>query len=1006
MRIYLGKVLAVPLALACLLVAVPVIAGNGKIAGVVKDDSGQVLPGANVVTVVGSERFGAITDDQGRYFLLNVPPGNYSVEASYIGHQSLKQTEIQVRLDLTSTVDFALSTEAIEGEAVVVTAEAPLIERTLTTSRATISQSELNNTMPVADLQELINSTPSVFRGYIRGGRKSEAKVLIDGIDVSDTYFRAGEGGNTWNPYIDVNRSSGDEFGAVGINASSVQALDIIAGTFNAEYDAASAGVVNVVTREGGEELEGRLFVRTGLGGYKNAGPDVYESLVNPDPAEDGSVDKTTYFNLYEQAEAELLASEDAADKAKATEYYTFDPKNVTYGSNPSSEIELSVGGKLPGTGTGFYLTTRYLKDEGLFPNTINKTLRNSLKLTQRVSDNLKITGKVVIDDGGELGGWVNRNFSGKYSYYPQGAIGNKKLGTMAYLGANYSFSAKTFLDIKLSRVTRSSSFGYSDDDKDGIVESGENGDFIFIDSAAESELYLGVDGSGADADGNFTFFTTNPGNSKNFDLPFGSNQYRLGQPGFFFEEVNRDVVQLKTDLTHQLNFNHQIKLGFLHRVHSVSQLMQRTQVTVGYSKPFPYEISQYERAPKETAFYLQDKIEYEGIVINAGVRMDGLAVDAEQLKDFFRPSEDVYYAYSKVDSHLYRRPVRDGKVDTKWFLQPRLGISHPISENAAMHYSWGKFYSPPSFSTLYDNYNSFANPSLPRIYDVNSDPTTATAYEMGLQYSFSPEYVADVTAYYRDIENYGTTSLNVSPFKDAAYNAGFANYSLRTSGGYADSRGIEVGIERRASSRINGRFNYAYSYIKASRNGNNSTPFPNQTSFAGKTETDADALNTALENKESFNTSQANVNGGGNPLVSGYDRAHRIGLTVLATLPADIGLSVISTAESGFNYNITATGDDPRARETGRAPWNMRTDMRLDRGFAVAGYELGAFFEVRNLLSRKNILTWDNRNVPSTAKWEEDQDPTGDLNRAFTKESQAIYDIPRMANLGITVDF
>jgi len=79
MRINLGKVLAVPLALAFFLVAVPVIAGNGKIAGVVKDDSGQVLPGANVVTVVGSERVGAITDDQGRYFLLNVPPGNYAV---------------------------------------------------------------------------------------------------------------------------------------------------------------------------------------------------------------------------------------------------------------------------------------------------------------------------------------------------------------------------------------------------------------------------------------------------------------------------------------------------------------------------------------------------------------------------------------------------------------------------------------------------------------------------------------------------------------------------------------------------------------------------------------------------------------------------------------------------------------------------------------------------------------------------------------------------------------
>ena len=162
--------------------------------------------------------------------MLNIPPGAYSVEASYIGHQTVRQTQIEVRLDLTTTVDFALKTEAIEGEAITVVAEAPLVERSLTTSRATIGRAELNNTMPVADLQDLINTTPSVFRGYIRGGRKAEAKVLVDGIDVSDTYFRAGEGLVTWNPYVDVNRTSDGEFTSVGVNASNVQSLDIIAG--------------------------------------------------------------------------------------------------------------------------------------------------------------------------------------------------------------------------------------------------------------------------------------------------------------------------------------------------------------------------------------------------------------------------------------------------------------------------------------------------------------------------------------------------------------------------------------------------------------------------------------------------------------------------------------------------------------------------------------------------------------------------------------------------------
>ena len=987
-------------ALICVLAALPALAGNGKIAGVVKDETGQVLPGANVVVEIGGDKIGAIADDKGRYFILNILPGSYTVNASYIGHQTVKQTNIEVRLDLTTTVDFALETEAIEGEGVTVVADAPLVERSLTTSRATIGRAELNNTMPVADLQDLIDTTPSVFRGYIRGGRKAEAKVLVDGIDVSDSYFRAGEGQGTWNPYTDVNRTNAGEFTAVGINASNVQSLDIVAGTFNAEYDAASAGVINVVTREGGDELEGRLFIRSGLGGVKNAGPDVYASRSNPEPGDDGTVDKTTYFDLYTQAREDLLKSEDEADKAKANDYYTFNPEQVTYGDKATSELELSLGGKLPLPRTNFYLTTRYLNDEGTLPNMLNKSQRHSLKLTHRLNSNIKLTGNVMIDDGGELGGWVNRNFSGKYSYYPQGALGNKKLGTMSYLAMSHSLSQKTFYEVKLSSTTRMSKFGYSDDDNDGIVEVGENGDFIFIDSAAESEKYLGVDGSGADADGNFTFFTTNPGNSRNFDLPFGDNQYRLGQPGFYYEELNRDVAQLKADVTHQYNYHHQLKAGLLYRAHNVSRVMQRTQITVGYSN-LPYEISDYERKPSEIAFYVQDKIEYEGIIINAGLRLDGFNPDAETIADPFRPAEEAEYSYSADQTQTYRRPVRKGAVDTKWYLQPRLGISHPINEQAAMHYSWGKFYSPLSFSALYEDYDSFTNPAWPTLYDPNADPTTATAYEMGLQYSFRPEYLFDVTAYYRDIENYGRLGFTISPA-----DAGFANYTFNTSGGYADSRGLEFGLERRSKGKINGRINYAYSYIKASRNGNNSTPFPDRRSFSVKAEADPEALQTALDNKERFNTYEANINGGGNPLVSGYDRGHRIGITLLAELPAQIGLTLISTAESGFNYNVTATTEDPRERESRRAPWNMRTDLRFNRGFEIAGYELGGFLEVRNLLDRENILTWDNRNIPSTTKWEEKEDPTGDLNRAFTAQSQPIYDIPRMANIGVTVDF
>ena len=162
-------------------------------------------------------------------------------------------------------------------------------------------------------------------------------------------------------------------------------------------------------------------------------------------------------------------------------------------------------------------------------------------------------------------------------------------------------------------------------------------GNFIRIDTAAESELYLGVGGSAVDADGNFTFFTSDPGNEKFFTLGFSNNQYRFGQPGFYYEELKRNVTQLKADLTHQYNFNHQLKTGLLYRRHTLDQFQQRTQVKVIYDPNFPFETTAYTLNPVETALYVQDKIEYEGVIVNAGVRLDMFNPGAQVLADFLQ---------------------------------------------------------------------------------------------------------------------------------------------------------------------------------------------------------------------------------------------------------------------------------------------------------------------------------------------------------------------------------
>ncbi|MDP2366400.1 MAG: carboxypeptidase-like regulatory domain-containing protein, partial [Ignavibacteria bacterium] len=219
---------------------------TGKIAGKVVDtNTGEPIPFVNVL--VEGTNFGAATDLEGDYVILNLPPGRYNVKAQAIGFQAQVIQNIQVSIDLTSTVNFSLSETAVELETIVVEGRSDLVKKDVTSSQSLISSDQIKG-LPVAELDDILQLQAGVTRDadggfHIRGGRTSEIAYWVNGISITDAY---------------------DNSRGIQIDNNSIQELQVISGTFNAEYGNAMSGIVNTVTKEGGRDYHGSIQVYGG----------------------------------------------------------------------------------------------------------------------------------------------------------------------------------------------------------------------------------------------------------------------------------------------------------------------------------------------------------------------------------------------------------------------------------------------------------------------------------------------------------------------------------------------------------------------------------------------------------------------------------------------------------------------------------------------------------------------------------------------------------------------
>ncbi len=243
------------------------LAGNtGKILGqIVDSNSGEPLIGVNIVLV--DQYLGASSDESGEYFILNIPPGQYSVECSYIGYSTVLIKNVQIQSDQSTVLDFKLSEQIVElDQKIVVIADRPLVQKDLTSSKKVTTTEEIK-TLPVETYAGIMLTQAGVSQGadgalHIRGGRSTEISYLVDGVSVANPFSTNGL--------------------ATSVSTNAIQEMTVVSGAFNAEYGNAMSGVVNFTTKDGSRDF--KSYFSFYAGDYVSGNKKIYTNIDDYNP--------------------------------------------------------------------------------------------------------------------------------------------------------------------------------------------------------------------------------------------------------------------------------------------------------------------------------------------------------------------------------------------------------------------------------------------------------------------------------------------------------------------------------------------------------------------------------------------------------------------------------------------------------------------------------------------------------------------------------------------------
>jgi outer membrane receptor protein involved in Fe transport len=726
---------------------------------------------------------------------------------------------------------------------------------------------------------------------HIRGGRSSEVAYWVDGISVSDAY----DGGQ-----------------AVQVDNNAIQELQVISGTFNAEYGQAMSGIVNIVTKDGDRTYHGNFSAYTGghvsSSGYLIDGTPIY--LNEQEYQTKTRNNDQIFYNL--------------------ENFRPFDTYNV----------EGSLSGPLPGFDRlTFYGSGRYYRSDGyLYGDRVFHPDGTLIHPIETMIDPVtsQISAYKIMDDPTPM------NDRTRYS-------GQAKL--------TYQLSGK----MRLSLSGLLSDINYRDYNHDYFLAP--DGDVRKYDRGYEgSALFTHTLSSTAFYTVNLAYFLKSfkeyyyenpldPGYSipleqSNSGL-YAKGLYEFNHLGMNFHHFQRRTETRvgKFDLTDQLNQLHQFKAGVevkLHRLYLEDYNVAPGTNSLGQTIPIiPPDTSglyqEYTHKPVEFSAYVQDKLEYEHMIVNIGFRYDYFNSNGQVLADpldpnVWLPQKPEHVADSSLAS---RKSYWYRNATAKTLLSPRFGISYPITDKGILHFSYGHFLKIPSFQALYQNpgYKVSTASGTQGPYgnaDLNAERTIQ--YEFGLQQQLSDALKFDLTGFYRDTRDWVQTGVSI-PVRDPETATTY--YTTYVNRDYGNIRGIALSVDKRPTDILS--FNFAYTFQLAEGTNSNSD------------EEQAAQVNNAEPAKSLV------------PL--DWDQTHTANLTI-GLGRENWGIFFISRYGSGLPYTPAINQGDLRGqdvakgvtRNSRRQPDTYSVDLRAFKNIPLTGLNISLYVKVFNLFDRRNV--------------------------------------------------